>query len=151
MRALNSNLAEVLDANPRERVEFDMSRVDLGKLTLMELLDASDAAGVEFTEITESLHDASKQARVFYALAWVILRREDKSLTFETVCELDLVVTGEVDEEEAAKTTARAKKVVAVATVMGITPAEAEGATIAQIGAATELAEARVRRARRRK
>lgn len=148
---MNSNLAEILDENPRERVEFDMSRIDLGKLTLMELLDAADVSGVEFQEISASLTDPAKQARVFYALAWVIMRRADKSLTFETVCDYDLVVTGEIDEEEIAKTEAKAKKVVAVATVMGTTPREAKDATLAEIGAAVDIAQARTRRARRRK
>jgi len=149
-QALSSDLAAILDDHPRERIEFDMSRVDLGKLTLMELLDASDASGVPFTEIAEAINDPASQARVFYAIAWVIMRRADKSLTFDAVCEYDLIVTGEIDEAEIARTNDRAKKVVAVAQVMGVSPEEAKGATIAEIGAATDLAQHRIRKTRRR-
>lgn len=150
MQALSSNLADILDATPRRRVEFDMSRIDIGQLTLKELLDASDVAGISMHNISEAMLDASRQVNIFYGLAWVILRREDKSLTYEDVCEFDLIVTGEPpDDAEAAKAKERAKQVVAVAQIARVTPQEAESLTINQIEAATELQVARNRSARR--
>lgn len=149
MLALSSNLAEILDLHPRRRVEFDMSRIDIGQLTLIELLDASEAAGVKMDQVSEAMLDPFRQVHMFYALAWVILRREDKSLTFQAVCEFDLIVTGEPDEDAAEKAKDRAKTVTAVAALARVSPQEAEGMTINQIEAATELQVARNRAARR--
>lgn len=151
MQDLNSNLAEILDSTPRRRVDFDLGKVDLGKLTLIELLDAGDASGIPFDDFRTSMIDPSKQAYLFYALAWVILRRVDKSLTYEEVCEFDLIVTGEFDEEEMLATEQRAKAVVSVAQVAGVSPREAGEMTIAEVGAAVDIASARMRRGRRRK
>lgn len=148
---MSSNLADILDATPRVRVEFDMSRVDIGKLTLIELLDAADACEVPFEDFRIEMVNPAKQARLFYALAWVILRREDKSLTYEDVCEYDLIVTGEIDEEEVERTAKRAKQVVAVAQIARVSPQEAENMTVAQMEAAVDLQQRRNRAQRRKR
>lgn len=150
MQDLVSNLATVLDETPRRRVEFDMGKVDLGKLTLIELLDAGDASGIPFEDFRTAMIDPARQAYLFYAIAWVILRRQDKSLTYEDACEFDLIVTGEMDEAEIEATEKRAKAVVSVAAVAGVSPREAGEMTIAEVGAAVDLAAARNKRRRKR-
>lgn len=147
----SSNLAEILEATPRHRVEFDMSKVDIGKLTLMELLDASEASGVPFEDFRTALVDTNKQAALFYSLAWVIMRRQDKSLTYEAVCEYDLIVTGDIDEAEVERTQHRAKAVMSVAAITGTSPQEAADMEIAQVAAAVDIVQSRNRAARRRR
>jgi hypothetical protein len=143
------NLAEIMEQTPRVRVEFDLSRVNIGDLTLLELLDAADASSVPFDELRAAIDDPGKQAHVFYALAWVIMRRQNKSLTFAEVCEYDIVMSGEIDEEGAKASAERAQKIVAVATLAGVSPDEAEKMTVAEVEATVDLAERRNRAARR--
>lgn len=145
----SSNLAEILEAHPRQRVDFDLAKVDIGKLTLIELMDASGVSGVPFDDFRTAMVDEDKQVRLFYAIAWVILRREDKSLTYEQVCEYDLIVSGELDEEANAETVEQAKAVVAIASLAGTSPDQAKQMTMAEIGATVDLAQARSRAARR--
>lgn len=148
---MSSNLADILDATPRRRVEFDMSRVDIGQLTLIELLDAGEASGIPFEDFRANLLDPSKQAYLFYALAWVIMRRVEPDLTFDDVCQYDLIVTGEMDEAQAERTAKRARSTVAVAAIAKVSPQEAEQMTISQIDAAIDLQQRRNRAQRRKR
>jgi hypothetical protein len=147
--ALSSNVADILDSTPRRRVEFDLSRIDIGKLTLLELLDAADNADIPLDELRESLLNESLQAKLVYALAWVIMRRVEPTLTFEDACGFDIIVTGEGTTSN--KTKARAKATVAVAQLAHVSAREAEQMTVSEIEAVTDLQERRNRAARRRK
>lgn len=149
MQDFDYNIADILNETPRKRVEFDLSRVDIGALTIMELFDAADAAHIPFDSFRENLFDTNSQAYLFYAIAWVIMRRQDKSLTFDEVCDFDLIITGEIDEDAIDRNVQRAKGVVAVAAVAGVSPQEAAGMTVAEVSAAVDLAQERVRRTRR--
>jgi hypothetical protein len=130
-------------------VIFDMERVNLGALTLIEMLDAGSAADIPFDEFAEAMLDPAKQAHVFYALAWVIGRREDKSLTYEQACEWDIIVVGEPDKRQEAQDQERAKAVVAVAALAGVSPREAEQMTMDEVEAVAELRMAQNRAQRR--
>lgn len=151
MQALSSNIADILEAHPRRQIDFDLSRVDIGQLTLMELLDASEACGLPWDEFKLALEDREKQVKLFYSLAWVIMRRAEPDLTYEQVQEFDLIVKGSFNEEMQEKAQKRAKAVVAVAQVARVTPREAEKLTIHQVEAATNLQQARNRRLRRKR
>jgi hypothetical protein len=146
----NIDLAEIMDAHPRKRVVFDVSRLNIGQLTLLELMDAADASGLPFDELRMNLEDPKKQTHMFYALAWVIMRRGDPALTYVKACEFDLVVEGEVDVEAAKQSALRAEKVVAIAALANVSPQVAGQMTMDEVQATVDLQERRNRAMRRK-
>jgi hypothetical protein len=148
---MDTSLALIQEQSPYRLVEFDMERVDVGKLTLLELLDACEAAEVDPEAMSETMDEGSSvpRARLLYGIAWVILRRVEPGLTYEETCTFDLVVTGEAKEVDANNV--RAKATVAVAALAGVSTRQAEQMTMDEVAAVTELQSRRNRAARRRK
>jgi len=84
-----------------------------------------------------------------YAMAWVIARRADPRLSFETVCTWKLTVIGEVDPAKAEAANKRAALIVGAASVSGLPPKEAAQLTVAEISAYQDR-QKRTNRAQRR-
>lgn len=144
------SLSDILDETVPQQLTFDLSTVDLGRLTLMEIYDLCEAAGVEPEGLMAAVQSSGAvRARVVYAAAWVILRRKDRSLTFETVSQYDLTIEGEM--QNTINSDKRAKSAVAVAALAGVSTEEAAQMTMAEIHEVTELAERRNRAARRKR
>jgi hypothetical protein len=62
----------------------------LETLTIGELEDLEDAAGISFGEILTELRTESFHVRTLRAVLWVIFRRSRPELTFEGAAELKL-------------------------------------------------------------
>lgn len=131
----------------RKIARLDLNTFDATQLTLLEVLDMSDAVGVDPQELASLLRarTSARKMRLLYAMAWVIARRANLALAFDEVCTWKLEVIGEVKEAVAERTAKRAARVVGVADMTGLPPAEAANLTVAEINAYS----ARRRRANR--
>ena len=132
---------------------LDLNTFDAAQLTLLEVLDLSESAGVEPAELGVYMKggNTSKRMRIMYALCWVIARRANARLTFEQVCTWKLEVIGEVNEGASERTAKRAAAIVAAASVSGLPPTEAANLTVAELGAYRDRQVKVNRAARRRK
>jgi len=133
----------------QKTAHLDLNTFDATQLTLLEVLDMSEAVGVDPEALGDLMAGASsaKRMRLFYALAWCIARRADPSLTLEEVCTWKLDVIGEVKPEVAVRSQKRAAIIVGAATATGLAPKDAGQLTIAQLAEYND----RNRAARRRK
>ena len=140
-----------------ERVAvLDLNTFDATKLTLLEVLDMAEIAGIEPERLGTLLSargQTKKRMMLFYALAWCIARRAEPNLTFPEVCSWKLEVIGEVSaaelEKRAEQSKQRATKIVAAASVSGLPPNEAANLTVAELGAYADR-RAKQNRAQRR-
>jgi hypothetical protein len=127
---------------------LDLNTFDASRLTLLEVLDMSEAVGVDPSDMASILAAGNKsprKMRMLFALAWVVARRENKTLTYEQVCTWKLDVIGVIKQNP--DTAKRAAIVVGAARLTGLPPAEAESLTLAELGAYSGAA--RRRRSRR--
>ena len=144
-------ISDLLTELPQRKLLIKAADIQAGRLTLMEALDIAEASGFDtgrFEYVMEhgSLRD---KAKLLYAFAWVVARRTEKDLTYEEVCTYQLEVVGEpIDARAEAE---KAKAVVAVAALAGVSPEEAKRMTIAEVAAVSDLHKARTRAARRRR
>jgi len=115
---------------------LDLNTFDASGLTLIEVLDMAEAAGVS-PEALASMLSASRtspsKVRLLFALAWVVARRADASLAYAEVCTWKLDVIGVIKENPTA--VKRAAMVVNAARLTGLPPSEAGKLTVAEIGA----------------
>lgn len=142
------------ELKPRRRMTLDIARVTPGNITLLEALDLSEAAGIDPEDFVSTLKSkrSKKQGLLLYALAWIIARREEPSLTFEEVCTYHLTVTGEAPSDaELEAQQKRAAAITGVAMLAGVSTREAEGMTVAEVAAVTTITKARRRHSYRRK
>ena len=137
---------------------LDLNIFDATQLTLLEVLDMSEIAGVEPERLGTLLSakgqgNTKKRMLMMYALAWVIARRADPQLKFPEVCSWKLEIRGEASAEDIAaraeKSKQRAAKIVGAASVSGLPPSEAENLTVAELSAYADR-RARQNRAARR-
>jgi hypothetical protein len=116
--------------------KLDLNTFDASQLTLLEVLDMAEAAGVEPEALTTLLRlpkGSPRKMRLLFALAWVVARRANVALTFAEVCTWRLEMIGEIKENPMAAK--RAALVVGAATLSGLSPSEASNLTVAEIGA----------------
>jgi hypothetical protein len=147
-----SAIAEKYPVNTK-RMVLDLGSFDATKLTLIEMLDMSEVAGVEPQELASLLGRSSfdpRKARMLYGLAWVIARRAQPGLTYEEVITWKMEVVGKANPKVVAKSKQRAKAIVNAAELSGLHPDEAGELTIAELGAYRDNRETR-RRARPRR
>jgi len=132
---------------------FDVGMVSPGNLTLIEALDLAEASGVAPEDFGTVIRSAStrEQAMLLYAMAWVFARRVEPGITFDDVLRCNLIIKGKsVTNEKVEAEQKRAATVVAVASLAGVSPEEAERMTVAQVAASTALSSKRAtRRARK--
>ena len=77
------------------------------------------------------------KAKLLYAFAWVLARRVEPGLTWNEMLTYDLEITGETPSvEQQQDTEFRAKAIMGVVKATGVSPAEAERMTLAQVNAA---------------
>jgi hypothetical protein len=132
---------------------LDLNTFDASQLTLLEVLDMSEVAGVEAAELGLVLSSGSTPQKmlIFYGMAWCIARRANPFLTFAEVRTWRLEVIGETDTAKIERQQKRAEAIVGAAAVSGLHPDEAAQLTVAQLGAYGKRREAANRAARRRK
>lgn len=146
-----SAIAAEHPVNQRTAV-LDLSTFDASQLTLLEILDMSDATGVE-PELLGTLLSAKgtgqarKKMTMFYAMAWCIARRADPTLRFAEVCTWKIEVIGKSDPIKLEARLKRADKIVGAAIVSGLPPSEAVHLTAGELTSYGNRA-ARRRRAR---
>jgi hypothetical protein len=74
------------------------------------------------------------------AFAWITLRRDDPTLTYQAVMAGWVETTGEAPSATAQKRAAsRARSRMAVSAATGLPPAQADALTLAEVRAAAEL------------
>jgi hypothetical protein len=114
---------------------LDLNTFDASGLTLIEVLDMSEAAGIDSAELVGVLNEkgmSPTKARVLYALAWCIIRRQDPDIKFSDVITWKLTLIGKV-ETKVSNLQGRARARVNAAKLTGLPPAEAEKLTIAEL------------------
>jgi len=131
-------------------MKLDLATFDATKLTLLEVMDMAEKAGVEPENLASLLSrpkfDPSK-ARMLYALGWVIARRADPGLTFVEVLTWHMEVIGTMDEKPKS---GRDKAVVGAAILAGVSPREAEKLSLGELAVYRENRATRRRRGRKR-
>lgn len=142
-----SSLADIMDAVPEQRViALDMARIDPSRLSLLEVLEMSEASGIPHDAFAAVLRTGTtlEQARLLYAMAWVILRKAEPAVTFDEVCQMKLEVTGKpLTAAQLAANAKRAEAVVSIAKVAGVSPEEAGQMTIDEVAAAVSIEQKR--------
>lgn len=152
------DLSAIAAANPvNQRVMvLDLATFDASQLTLLEVLDMSEVAGVPPAELGALLSGGGTsqtpaKARMLYALAWVIMRRADATLRYSDVIRWRLDIKGKILPATDAQRQ-RTKARVGAAKLTGLPPAEAERLTVSELAAYREGQPSRpVRRAARRR
>jgi len=123
---------------------LDMERFDPSNLTLLETLDMCEAAGIETAELPSLLGTVGgsqitgRAARFLYAFGWTIAKRADPSLTFEEVQTWRMNITGKMNPAAVERNRKRAIATINAASTLGVSPREAEKATLAEIAAAKQ-------------
>lgn len=151
------DLSAIASAHPvNARVmTLDLNRFDASGLTLIEVLDMADASGSDAGQLVRVLGEAGMtptKARVLYALAWVIMRREEPDVRYSDVLTWKLDLIGKVETTvSTSRAQARARARVNAAKLAGVTPAEADNLTIAELDAYRKSAGPRRRAPRGRK
>jgi hypothetical protein len=115
---------------------LDLNTFDPSGLTLVEVLDMADAAGVGSGELIGVLNQAGMtpdKARVLYALAWVIVRRAEPDTRYSEVITWKLELVGKAETKVSTQAQQRARARVNAAKLAGVTPAEADKLTIAEL------------------
>jgi hypothetical protein len=148
------DLSAIAESHPvnQKTALLDLNTFDATNLTLLEVLDMSEASGVEpenLGALMKSRNTATRM-RIMFAMAWVIARRAQPRLTFAEVCTWKLEVIGEVDPKVAEASEKRAAAIVGAAVVSGLPPKEAANLTVAELGAYRDR-QAKVNRAARRR
>jgi len=146
------DLAAIAEKHPvnQKTAILDLNIFDASNLTLLEVLDMAETTGIEPENMGALLKSKnSKRMRLMYAMAWVIARRANPRLEFETVCTWKLTVIGEMDPAKAEAANKRAAIVVGAASVSGLPPKEAAQLTVAEISAYQDR-QKRTNRAQRR-
>jgi len=120
-----------------------VSDVHPGSLTLLEALDIMDASGIPSTEFARVMERGRlrQKALLMMAVAWVVARRIEPDLTFAEVCTYQLEVVGEPADDQKARE--RAKAIVGVSQLAGVSTEEAKKMTVSEIEALTELRQRR--------
>lgn len=130
-------VSELLATDPPRKLILNVADVGSGVLTLMEALDIAEASGFDADDFAAVMERGSlrDKAKLMYAFAWVVLRRSEPGITFETVLSYQLEVIGSAPKRNPRT----AKAVVAVASLAGISPEEAKKLTMDEVAAITEL------------
>ncbi len=134
------NLSEIAARHPVNvrRMTLDLATFDASQLTLLEVLDMSEVAGVAPDKLAALLMRSGMdpaKARMLYALAWVIVKRELPDTKFSEVVTWKLDVTGKADPVKTEVSKSRARARVNAATLSGLPPSEAEKLTVAELQA----------------
>lgn len=134
------DLAAIAERHPvnEKTMRMDLTAFDAGKLTLLEVLDMSAVCGVEPTQLAVQLKSKAMtqtKARLLYALAWVIVRRELPDTKFSDVLTWKLDIQGKMETGVSTASKARARATVNAAKLAGVSPREAEAMTIAELDA----------------
>lgn len=136
-------VSDLLTEVAPRRLIINVADIHPGRLTLLEALDIAEASGVEAARFAAVIggRNLRQQALLMYAFAWVVARRIEPDLTYAEVCTYQLEVKGTPVESKAEME--KAKTVVAVASLAGISPEEAKNMSIAEVAAVTDLAKKR--------
>lgn len=117
---------------------LDLNTFDPSGLTLLEVLDMAEASGTDAGNLIGVLNQRGMtpgKARVLYALAWVIVKRAEPEVRFSEVMTWKLELIGKVETKVSTAAQARARARVNAAKLAGVTPAEADKLTIAELDA----------------
>jgi hypothetical protein len=147
-----SAIAEKYPVNQRVAV-LDMSTFDASKLSLLDVLDMAEKAGVEPENLAGLLNlgkNSARKARMLVSLAWVIARRAEPGLTYEEVSTWRIQMRGKIDPELVRRNAARDKAITAAAEVAGVPPSEAGKLTVGELSAIHNRQERRARARKRR-
>lgn len=117
---------------------LDLNTFDPSGLTLVEVLDMAETSGTDAGRLVGVLREKGMtpvKARVLYALAWVIMRRAEPDVKFSDVLTWKLNLIGKMETVVSSAAQARARARVNAAKLAGVTPAEADKLTVAELDA----------------
>jgi hypothetical protein len=148
-----SAIAEKYPVNQRTAT-LDLSTFNANKLSMLDVLDMAEKAGVEPENLSSLLDlgkNSSRKARMLVGLAWVLARRAEPDLTYEEVATWRITVVGRVDPDLIRRQAARDKALTAAAQAAGVPiAARAEDVTVGQMAALANRETRRRSRGRRR-
>jgi len=120
----------------------DVAQVTAGSLSFGDLIDLSDATGVEPEEMQSLLSGigkGSKRLKLLVGVAWIVNRRSDPALTFADVLAGQVEVIGIVDPATERADTRKAKRMAGLVLATGLPPDEVRKLSMAEVGAIAEL------------
>jgi len=137
-------VSDLLTEYPVRKLIINVADIHPGRLTLLEALDIMEASGIDSNQFVSVMSRGSlrRKAALLYAMAWVVARRSEPDLTYEEVCTYQLEVKGKPVDDKVAEE--RAKAVVGVAALAGVSPEEAKQMTIQEVAAVTDLAKRKI-------
>jgi hypothetical protein len=116
--------------------------VTAGSLSFGDLIDLSDATGIEPEEMQPLLAGSgkgSKRLKLLVGVAWIVNRRSDPALTFSDVLAGQVEVVGIVDPATERADTRKAKRMAGLVLATGLPPEEVRKLSMAEVGAIAEL------------
>lgn len=132
-----SAIAEKFPVNQRV-AKLDLATFDANKLTLLDVLDMAEKAGVEPENLAGLLDlgkNSARKARMLVSLVWVLARRAEPDLTYEEVCTWKMQIVGELNPDRIRRQAHRDKVLVAAAEAAGVAPQDAGTLTVGQVSA----------------
>jgi hypothetical protein len=120
----------------------DVAQVTAGSLSFGDLIDLSDATGVEPEEMQSLLSGigkGSKRLKLLVGVAWIVNRRSDPALTFADVLAGQVEVIGIVDPATERADARKAKRMAGLVLATGLPPEEVRKLSMAEVDAIAEL------------
>lgn len=118
-------------------VTLDLALIDASKITLMDAFDIQEKSGIDASRFGTVLKtEGPERARMLYAFAWVIARRVEPGLTWDEMLTYNLEIIGEpMSAEQQEHETEKARAVMNVVRLAGVSPDEARDMSMAEVAA----------------
>jgi hypothetical protein len=120
------------------KVSLNLAMVDASKISLIDAIDIARVSGISADKFNRTLagKDAPEQAKLMYAFAWVIARRIEPGITWDEMLTYDLEVIGTpMTAEETEAEALKARAVMSVVKMAGVTPDVARNLSMAEVQA----------------
>jgi hypothetical protein len=120
------------------KVSLNLAMVDASKISLIDAIDIANVSGVSADKFNRTLAGPDKlaQAKLMYAFAWVIARRIEPGITWDEMLTYDLEVIGTpMSAEEVEAEAKKARAVMGVVRLAGVTPDVARNLSMAEVQA----------------
>jgi hypothetical protein len=117
---------------------IDVSQVSAGSLSFGDLIDLSEATGVEPEEMQSIIGGAGKGAkrmRLLCGLAWVVARRDEPALTYADILAGQVEIIGKLDPRQERAEAKRAERMAGLVLTTGLPPSEVRRLSVAEVQA----------------
>lgn len=123
---------------PIRKVSLNLAMVDASKISLIDAIDIARVSGIDTHKFSQTLAgaDATSKAKLMYAFAWVVARRIEPGITWDEMLTYDLEVIGTpMTAEETEAEAQKARAVMGVVRLAGVTPDVARNLSMAEVQA----------------